>query len=469
MMTGNRAAAARSAQTLSLGSTRGPRHTANTTGTTAARNASPLQVHTLEKQNLQEDEQRDWTVGKGRGNRRLGAVDDANQAAQVTRSRDGSKGTAARPEKEQRDGCAKQDEGGTKKDWRRASRQLAAGRGRHGERRVAMLACTPPAILGASLFLHLLITFSRVLLESCGASEWKLTSLPRLETLLRAGFCAQNAIFSALFNGSVGLLVLGDFLCLVSIYLLSTVRESMRAHATGQIVALGLTPFLGASGSFSLLWLPAHFPDGARGRFSAAARAPARLTRDDAATVTAVLSALVGLLGPFLVAEDSHWALFLAGTLFPLMVPILAQALCCSHDPEAASKEGQGNEARHLNYVVLLCFLVAATLGVFWRIFSCLVLVSNPSARAQFVAVVTAESASDAVVLYVLLDTMGLFLCFAYLALLEDGPLAALCTLAGAAALGPAAATALYLAYRERKTESESRPELKDVNGEAIT
>lgn len=316
-----------------------------------------------------------------------------------------------------------------------------------------LLACAPPASLGAAVFFCLLVTFKRVLLETCGASEWTHHNIPTLEQVMRAGFCLQKTVFGALFSGSVGLLVFGDHLCLLGVYFLSFLKDTTCTEATSQIVVLCLTPFLGASGSFSLFWLPAHLRNSARGRPNAAARAPARLTRDGAATVTAVLSALVALLGPWLVAEDTLWALLLPATIFPFMIPVLAQALCFSRNSEAAPKHGQRNEVRRLDFVVLLGFVVAAALGLSWRIFSCLVLVSNSSARGQFLAVLTSESASDAVVRYVLVDTVGLSLCFAYLALLENGPLAAFCALAGAAALGPAATMALYLAYRERQID----------------
>lgn len=287
--------------------------------------------------------------------------------------------------------------------------------------------------------------------EACGGSlTTPVTTTTELRSLLAAALCSQETIPQTLFARPVALLVAGEALFLVMVCLKWTAHEGYRAGSLLPIAALLVTPAFGASGAFCVLWLPLYFLTGGRASVLAAARARGptlpELTNQDAIDSTVALLLLTVCLGPLLVAEESRWALLAAAALLPVIVTLLWHPL---------SVPARARTVPRIDPSLLVLFLMSAALGLAWRVFGYLVLAGDQKAREDLFALLTkggiASSTPNMVMQYFLIEAVGLSVSFAYFALLEDGPPAALGVMGGALALGPAPGVALYLAYRERR------------------
>ncbi|GAQ79178.1 hypothetical protein KFL_000250540 [Klebsormidium nitens] len=116
------------------------------------------------------------------------------------------------------------------------------------------------------------------------------------------------------------------------------------------------------------------------------------------------------------------------------------------------SPPGSSLRHRRLRAASRVNYLAAAALGALWRMRTRVLLVNDRTLFSQALRLLTSEGFADTseiAVWFFMLDLVGLTLLSVYFALLEDGPRAALGTMAGALLLGPAPAFAIYCAYRE--------------------
>ncbi|GAQ84798.1 hypothetical protein KFL_002060185 [Klebsormidium nitens] len=311
-----------------------------------------------------------------------------------------------------------------------------------------LLACAAAAALGATFLLSLTAVGLR-LTESCGGTAWPLTRpLALLVKAARACFCIQAETLRAVFYNPVALLFYGECLCLLHICFLLVVARGNdesrpRARAPTKASQL-LAPILCARSSFLRFWPPCNI-------IASAQRNGLTVAKADVSLSTTTHFLIIAALGMrLLVVRAGLWALIPAAMLLPVIgVPVfwrLHMAIRGNKDEDMkiAFRTGETD------------FLIAVSVGWAWHVFASSLVASDPSAWAQFRAVLsmaegTSVGPSEMVAQIYLLVLTGLTLGFAYCALLEVGPLEAFCVVAWAFVLGPAPAVALHLTKLEKK------------------
>lgn len=100
---------------------------------------------------------------------------------------------------------------------------------------------------------------------------------------------------------------------------------------------------------------------------------------------------------------------------------------------------------------VIALHLLHAGYGLVWQLVAVLYVVRDPELPSRVLALLTSGWGNEQFGAYFLLiDVLGLFLCFVYLAAIEDGVSIALCVVLGAIVFGPAFTVSCYFVYREQ-------------------
>lgn len=100
---------------------------------------------------------------------------------------------------------------------------------------------------------------------------------------------------------------------------------------------------------------------------------------------------------------------------------------------------------------VIALHLLHAGYGLIWQLVAVLYVVRDPELPSRVLALLTSGWGNEQFAVYFLLiDLLGLFLCFVYLAAIEDGVSVAFCVVLGATVFGPAFAVSCYFVYREQ-------------------
>lgn len=100
---------------------------------------------------------------------------------------------------------------------------------------------------------------------------------------------------------------------------------------------------------------------------------------------------------------------------------------------------------------VIALHLLHAGYGLIWQLVAVLYVVRDPELPSRVLALLTSGWGNEQFgVYFLLIDVLGLFLCFVYLAAIEDGVSVALCVVLGAIVFGPAFAVSCYFVYREQ-------------------
>jgi hypothetical protein len=306
------------------------------------------------------------------------------------------------------------------------------------------------AFLGVSYFLlgsSILSSFTEQLLESTCAerSARALTRVSGADSFL----CLIVTVTQAAANHPSGVIVFGELLFLLLVYILLSGLESSRLGAKGPIAAFPLihlvSQTLGACVSLPLVWLPSFLLSGVGNRSPEnAARKTISRGRVEA-IVTVAFAWLAVALTTFAVGPETQWATI----LYNILLSIVAPAFWFPFHSLPKSNAQQGERAAVAGY------LLAAGAALAWRGFTFVRLIRDPSPFSQLVAVLKSPSSSETgpSVAFHVFDFFALFASFVLLALLEDGWVVALGTAAGGFVLGPAPAAGLYCAYRERQIE----------------
>lgn len=100
---------------------------------------------------------------------------------------------------------------------------------------------------------------------------------------------------------------------------------------------------------------------------------------------------------------------------------------------------------------VIALHLLQAGYGLVWQLVVVLYVVRDPKLPSHVLALLTSGWGIEQFGAYFLLiDMLGLFMCFVYLAAIEDGVSVALYVVLGAIVFGPALAVSCYCVYQEQ-------------------
>ncbi|GAQ79106.1 hypothetical protein KFL_000240380 [Klebsormidium nitens] len=280
-------------------------------------------------------------------------------------------------------------------------------------------------------------------------------SIRSADGVLRHLYLKARATAEASVNHPAGLLLLGELSFLIFISALMGGIESCRVRGLFfmQIAAAIPGQFLITASlssslvSFCFVWVP-FLLNGFQGDRSAQCAERRKLT-DRMYSLISLIPAqiLTPCFFAFVFAHhhpESPWYNFLAafGGYLQIFFWMISPQLRAESTAEQMER-----------YAVEAYQGVALTI-VGWRLFTLFCL------RDGFVVLLsllkaTAETAeSQPAFVFFLVDLIGLTLALTYLALLEDGPVVALCTLVGALSFrGPAPTFAIYCVYRELKIQ----------------
>jgi hypothetical protein len=115
---------------------------------------------------------------------------------------------------------------------------------------------------------------------------------------------------------------------------------------------------------------------------------------------------------------------------------------------------------------VIALHLLQAGYGLVWQLVVVLYVVWDPKLPSHVLALLTSGWGIEQFEEYFLLiDMLGLFMCFVYLAAIEDGVSVALYVVLGAIVFGPAFAVSCYFVYQEQLISKSAGDALSKKKG----
>lgn len=312
-----------------------------------------------------------------------------------------------------------------------------------------ILACAPLLLLCMACLIHRTEMLDRLFAESQVMQD----SLKFAHGSFGQLYQQAKATVVAGVNHPAGLLVLGELSFLIFLSALMGGIEACRARGISlmDVAAVVPTHFLFSASlssslaSFCFLWLP-FLLNGRYGDRRAQSAGRRKLTD----WVYSLSRAIPGLtLAPCFVAftfahhhpENSYYnGLVMFASYTQVMFLINSRS----------SPRAEEATADQMEEFAVMTYQTVALIIVVWRIVTVFCLQYDPIVLLAVLRAVPDSAASEAAISFFLIDLVGLTLALAYLALLEDGPTAAVCTLVGALGFpGPAPTFAIYCVYRE--------------------
>lgn len=300
-----------------------------------------------------------------------------------------------------------------------------------------LLACPPASFLGVVCLLAraaLLATrpFSELVMEDSETSE---------RTFLTNLLFHPWAAYVEALSQPVGQIAVWELLFVNFLYVtLSSIDASRIRARWGPLITVPILQLVaaafGPTVSFSLLWLPSYLLAGNRDE-------SAEVAKGDALSAGRFISCAIVIM----IAHGSTVSVLACSHPMILIPHLIIFGILLG-----LTRLGPQVDHRTLkeSWAVIGAFVVAETLFL-WRLFTVAFLEWYPLFPAHLLsAVLTKEAFADyAATRYFAIELIAMTLSLAYLALLEDGWLVAVCTVSGALVLGPAMALAVYCVYRQ--------------------
>lgn len=312
------------------------------------------------------------------------------------------------------------------------------------------LACVPLLLLCMACLIYRTAMLDRFLVESQVMQD----SIKSADGVFVQLYRKARATAEAAVNHPGGLLLLGELSFLIFISALMGGIEACRAQGVYFMNIAAAIPynFLVSASlssslvSFCIVWLP-FLLNGFHGDRNAQSAERRKLT-DRVYSLSRAVPAQI--LTPCFFAftfahhhPESSWYNFLVS--FGSILQLFFWNISPAHTEKSTAQQMEW-------YAVGGYYGVAMTTGI-WRIFTMFCLQNDFVVLWELLKATALDSAApQAAFSFFLADLIGLALALSYLALLEDGPMAAVCTLVGALSVpGPAPTFAIYCVYREQK------------------